>query len=125
MTTIRKAVLAKNIKSLMLMNYMTPADLSRAIDVPYTTIRDWLTGVTYPRDDKLELIADYFNIDADALRIGTIQKREGPDTAQVRISTTDKTEVELLKLFRRLTPGQQKAVLNMLEQMGGDNNASL
>lgn len=111
--------MAKNLKSLLASNYMTPADLSRSLDVPYTTIRDWLTGETYPRDDKLELIADHFNIDADQLRIGNIQKREGPNVVLVRISTTDKQEVDLIKAFRVLTDDQKIAVVNMVEAMGG------
>ena len=73
----RKALLSQNLLRLMSSRGMTVADLSRALGISYTTISDWLKGKTYPRDEKLQMIADYFNVDCDCLRTGRIRKIRG------------------------------------------------
>lgn len=73
-----KLIMAQNIRRLMQEKHMSVADLSRAINVPYTTINDWLHGVTYPRNDKIDRLAVFFNVDASDLRAGKIRyKKEG------------------------------------------------
>ena len=72
MTTV-KLLMAQNIRRLMESKRMNVADLSRALEVPYTTVNDWLHGVTYPRNDKIDKIAAYFNVDASSLRAGKIR----------------------------------------------------
>lgn len=71
--TAVKALMAQNICRLMESKRMNAADLSRALGIPYTTINDWIHGVTYPRNDKIDMIAVYFNVDANALRAGKIR----------------------------------------------------
>ena len=68
-----KLIMAQNIRRLMDEKHMSVADLSRAINVPYTTINDWLHGITYPRNDKIDILASYFNVDANSLRAGKIR----------------------------------------------------
>ena len=36
--------------------------LSNDLKVKYTTLSDWINAKTYPRIDKIELLADYFNV---------------------------------------------------------------
>lgn len=73
-----KFIMAQNLRKLMDAKHMTVADLSRAIDVPYTTINDWLHGETYPRNDKIDRVAVYFGVDANELRAGKIRSyKEG------------------------------------------------
>lgn len=71
-----KLIMAQNIRRLMQEKHMTVADLSRAINVPYTTINDWLHGVTYPRNDKIDRLAVFFNVDANDLRAGIVRYRK-------------------------------------------------
>jgi len=37
------------------------------LGIKYTTFTDWLKGNTYPRIDKIELLANYFNISKSSL----------------------------------------------------------
>ena len=71
-----KLIMAQNIRRLMDERRMNVADLSRAIGVPYTTINDWLHGVTYPRNDKIDRLADFFGVDANDLRSGNVRYRQ-------------------------------------------------
>ncbi|MFI8574024.1 helix-turn-helix domain-containing protein, partial [Stenotrophomonas bentonitica] len=36
--------------------------LSNDLKVKYTTLSDWINAKNYPRIDKIELLADYFNV---------------------------------------------------------------
>lgn len=57
-----KAVMAENIKRYLDRKGMTMKDLSRAIEVPYTTVCAWCKAEYYPRIDKIEKMANLFGI---------------------------------------------------------------
>lgn len=57
-----KEIMAKNIKYYMDKFGVDRKKLSTDLDIKYTTLTDWLKAKTYPRIDKIELLANYFNI---------------------------------------------------------------
>ena len=57
-----KQVMAKNISRFMKENNIDRKKLSNDLKVKYTTLSDWINAKTYPRIDKIELLADYFNV---------------------------------------------------------------
>ena len=57
---INKQIMAKNIKRYMDQRGITRYQLCDALDIKYTTLRDWLKGITYPRIGKVEAMANYF-----------------------------------------------------------------
>lgn len=57
-----KATMAKNIKYYMKQQGKTRNDVCEAINVAYTTLADWVNAVTYPRIDKIQMMANYFGI---------------------------------------------------------------
>ncbi|QIN27803.1 helix-turn-helix domain-containing protein (plasmid) [Staphylococcus chromogenes] len=57
-----KQVMAKNISRLMKENNVGRKKLSDDLKVKYTTLSDWINAKTYPRIDKIELLADYFSV---------------------------------------------------------------
>lgn len=62
-----KEVFAKN-----LAYYMTLFDVDRNkicsnLNIPYTTLSDWLNAKKYPRIDKIEMLSIYFNINKSDL----------------------------------------------------------
>ncbi len=58
-----KEIMAVNIRRYLEINGITMHDLSIQIDVPYTTVCAWCKAETYPRIDKIQRMADYFNIE--------------------------------------------------------------
>lgn len=57
-----KEIMAKNIKRLMDKYGKSRREVSTDIGVSYTTFNDWINGKTYPRIDKIEIMAEYFNV---------------------------------------------------------------
>ena len=57
-----RKIMANNINKFLKLAGKTKADLSRDLGVPYSTVRDWCTGTSYPRIDALDALVKYFNI---------------------------------------------------------------
>lgn len=57
-----KEIFAKNLKFYMEQYGLDNPTLAKNLDVPYNTFLDWVKGKVYPRIDKIEMIANYFNI---------------------------------------------------------------
>ena len=55
-------VFANNLKLYMKYHNLDRISLSKKLDVPYTTLTDWLTAKKYPKMDRIEEIAKLFNI---------------------------------------------------------------
>ncbi len=57
-----KEVFAKNLNYYMALNKKNRTDVCRDLDIPYSTFTDWCNANIYPRIDKIELLANYFDI---------------------------------------------------------------
>lgn len=57
-----KEIMAKNIAKYMEKAGVDRNKLSADLGISYTTITDWIKGKTYPRIDKIELLANYFGV---------------------------------------------------------------
>ena len=66
-----KEIMSANIIYYMELYHESRKDLSKLFSVPYTTICDWINAKTYPRIDKIELMAKHWNIEGEffALRV--------------------------------------------------------
>lgn len=58
-----KEVMSANIKKYMDRNGIDRNKLASDLGQAYTTVSDWVNGKTYPRIDKIEMLADYFHIE--------------------------------------------------------------
>ena len=62
-----KLIMARNIQRYMDQRGITRQQLCDALDIKYTTLRDWLKGITYPRIGKVEAMANYFGCEKSDL----------------------------------------------------------
>ena len=62
-----KKVMAKNILHYMEVNNVTATDVCKACGFKQNTFSDWVNAKTYPRIDKIELMANYFHINKSKL----------------------------------------------------------
>ena len=74
-----KEVMAKNINKYMKMNKISRNKMSEALDVSYSTLSDWVNAKTYPRIDKIEMMANYFGVSKSDL----VEDKQTVDTVQI------------------------------------------
>lgn len=64
---VNKEIMAKNIRRLMEEHHKDRRDICKDLGVKYTTFTDWYNGKTYPRIDKIEMLANYFGVSKSEL----------------------------------------------------------
>ena len=57
-----KEIFAKNLNYYMTLNHKDRNDIARDLDLPYNTVTGWCKAEFYPRIDKIEALANYFDI---------------------------------------------------------------
>ena len=62
-----KEIMAKNIKRYMALNQVRQTDICKTLKFPMATFSDWINAKTYPRIDKIEMMANYFGIEKSDL----------------------------------------------------------
>ena len=78
-----KQVMAKNIRYYMEKNGLNATDLALELDFKYSTVLDWLKANTYPRIDKIEMMANYFKIEKSDLVEDKSTKSENQDISKM------------------------------------------
>lgn len=102
--TENKEVMARNIKRYMDKNGVNATELCKALNIKQNTFSDWVNGKSYPRIDKIELMAKYFNISKAFLV---------EDISDIEIITDD--EKKLIVEFRNSDKVTQDAIRRLLE----------
>lgn len=90
-----KKIMAHNIQRLMDATGKTRTQVCDDLGIKYTTLTDWVKGNTYPRIDKIEMLANYFGVTKSAL---VEESQETPVTPDEQIEAF----VGLLKSFREM-----------------------
>lgn len=62
-----KAIMAENIQRLMDSRGIDRNKICADLGFKYTTFTDWVKGNTYPRIDKIEMMAQYFGVNKSDL----------------------------------------------------------
>lgn len=57
-----KEIMAHNIRRLMDSASVKPKDVCDTLKIPMPTFSDWINAKTYPRIDKIEMLANYFGV---------------------------------------------------------------
>lgn len=80
-----KEIFSKNLIYYMKQKGVDRNQLCLDLDLKYTTVRDWVKGITYPRIAKIELLANYFNINKSDL-IEDKSSPQAPDSLVTAIN---------------------------------------
>ena len=96
-----KEIMSKNIIKYMEMHRETRRDLCSFLNVPYTTVTNWVKANTYPRIDKIEMMAAHWGINKSDL----VEEKSAP------ISESGLSEVEAI--YNRLSPDNRAKLLEL------------
>lgn len=58
-----KKIMGNNIQYYMDLKGINRKDFAKALNVPYSSVTEWINGISYPRIDKIQMMADYFGIE--------------------------------------------------------------
>ena len=92
-----KKIMSENIKRHLNSKGLNVKDFSEAMNFKYTTVLDWVNAKTYPRIDKIELMARYFGVDKSDL--------------VEEYSETNSTIAEINRISSQLDESRQQVVL--------------
>ncbi len=115
-----KQVFSNNLKYYMKLNEKDRTNICNDLKLNYSTVRDWSNGRTYPRIDKIEMLANYFGIQKSDLiekkdKLITDIEKGAKLTEQIMLWANNNIEKELLVSCTMLEPQQQEVVLNMVK----------
>lgn len=60
-------VMAENIQYYLDQNKINSVKMAEDLNINYTTVRNWIQGRSYPRIDKIEMMANYFGVEKSDL----------------------------------------------------------
>ena len=98
-----KEIFSKNLAYYMNKKGVDRNALCADLNLKYTTVRDWLKGITYPRIGKIELLANYFNINKSDLIEDKTEKQEGIDNSLISQINTKVTKLHKTRQKKVLT----------------------
>lgn len=107
--TERKRIFSRNLLDVLNKTRKTQIQVATAIGVSQQTFNTWCRGIALPRMGKIQLLADYFNIDmADLIE----EKPTTPTSPPASGSTLSKDQEELLCKYDSLNDEGKAKVLD-------------
>lgn len=108
-----KEIFSKNLAYYMNKKGVDRNTLCADLDLKYTTVRDWLKGITYPRIGKIELLANYFNINKSDL---IEDKTEKNNSISSKINF-DPRQAILLSNYNKLNDNRKNKLIQVSEKL--------
>mgnify|MGYP003282049348 CR=1 FL=1 len=104
-------------------HHVTAYKVSKATGISTATLSDWKKGRSNPKQDKLQKIADYFNVSLEYLLTG--KEKEGGETYYINDETREiaqdifenKNLRMLFDVAKDSTPERLKAYYNMIREL--------
>lgn len=112
-----KEIFSANLENLMSSRGIDRNKLCSDLGLKYTTVRDWLKGITYPRIGKIELLADYFGINKSDLI-----EDKNQEIKELKIPTSPLVQKITEKVVKLTTPRKQKVLRYANEQLNEQSN---
>lgn len=107
-----KDIFSKNLKYYMDKKGVDRNQLCSDLDLKYTTVRDWIKGITYPRIGKIELLANYFGINKSDL----IEEKSAISTS-IPLPNFDPRKTILLSNYDKLNDTRKNKLLVTSEKL--------
>lgn len=98
-----KEIMAKNIKRLLALSGKTQKQMCKDLGFKESTFSDWVNAKTYPRIDKIELMATYFEVTK-----GDLVESSTPETKKVPKELKKLLEDEEIALNGRMMSAEDK-----------------
>lgn len=100
---------------------MKPADLAKASGLSESTISQYRSGYSKPKEDRLVLIANVLRVDPSWLMgLDVPMLRSAAETNNVQSETSaDSIDLEIMERYKNLSDEQKKFILQIMDNLGG------
>lgn len=113
-----KEIFCRNLNYYMADRQKSRKNVAEAIGVSYFTFTDWVKGKTYPRMDKVEKLAKYFNI-----KISDLIEKESINRNPVGVATfhaqilTDNELMKMIEEYYELSTTNQEMIRSLIHNL--------
>ncbi|HEM3643822.1 TPA: helix-turn-helix transcriptional regulator [Streptococcus suis] len=108
-----KEVMSKNLKYYMDKKGVDRNQLCADLDLKYMTVSDWINAKTYPRIDKIELLANYFGINKSDL----IEEKSTRPASSIPFQNFDPRQAILMSNYSKLNETRKNKLLATSETL--------
>ena len=102
---------SETLKAIMQKHGKTQGDLVKDLNFRQATVSDWLNGKKYPRMDKIEKLANYFDISINELLLQSVTV---PVPAPSSLSLTQQEETHIKK-YRQLDADGKEEIDDLID----------
>ena len=102
---------SETLKAIMQKHGKTQGDLVKDLNFRQATVSDWLNGKKYPRMDKIEKLANYFDISINELLLQSVTV---PVPASSSLSLTQQEETHIKK-YRQLDADGKEDIDDLID----------
>lgn len=118
----KREILSQNLKRLLASSYLQQAQLAELCSVSRASLNDWVQGRTYPRPDKLAVLAKALNVNEYDLTtdVENGSQREIVNREVADIATSIYSDPEgraLYEAFTKLSPENRMAVRQIVFEL--------
>nr|DAR57263.1 MAG TPA: Repressor protein CI [Caudoviricetes sp.] len=108
-----KEIFAKNLKYYLEKKQVTQKDVCKILNFKETTFSEWVRAKSYPRIDKIEMLANYFNIEkSDLIEDKTLINKSSPN---IEIKDILSTATYMTYGGKELSDKEKKQIRNILK----------
>lgn len=109
-------IFMKNFRYLMTINSFTGLSLSEETGISVNAIRSYAIGRRIPNEGNAKKLADVFNVTRYDLLFVDLEERDADSTKPV----LDRTEWELIHLFRNLDNATKQNIFEMIKALSNE-----
>lgn len=99
-----KEIFARNLGRYVSASGLTQKEIAMAVSVSTSTFSDWMKGVTYPRMEKVQALANYFGIQSSDL----------VDDVSIAKDLISDEDQKVLDLFHKIPQEKREFILSMI-----------
>lgn len=109
-----KETMGKNLSFYIERSGITQKDLATIVGVANSTMNDWVKGKKYPRIDKIEIMANYFNIlKSDLIEEKMTEEKEKDNDIMADIIVRMRMDKDFLSLVESLYPLNKDQIISV------------
>ena len=107
----------ENFEMLCKRDGIKPSDVSKATGISTATLTSWKQGKYTPKQDKLQLISDYFNVSVDFLMTGKEPDNKERAKIDAALARQNNRIKEYMLKFANLSEEKRNQIMSLIDML--------